>query len=118
MIVRRRFIARLLLTVSLLGATTAHHHSILEDASSAHVATPVLDARCAGTKSLSLHAISRILREACWACHWSRALQSPLRAPLPEPILRSRSLTALPPGAVDHVAAFTRTPRGPPFLSL
>jgi hypothetical protein len=108
-------VARFLLVVSLVGATTVHHHSILEDASSARIAVPVLDARCAVTKSLSLHAISRIVeREACWACHWHRGFAVPTQAALPERVSSSRSLGDLPTGAVDHVAAFTLTARGPP----
>ncbi len=117
---RRRFLARLLLTISLVGATTIHHHSILEDSGSARASDPLLEARCALTETLSLHAVSRLgEREACWACHWLRGFGAASRAALPDPIWRPRSLTALPPGAVDHVAAFTRTPRGPPVpLSL
>jgi hypothetical protein len=115
MIGRRRFFARLLLTLSLVGATTVHHHSILEDSTSARTSVPLLDSRCALSRTLSLHAISRLgEREVCWACHWNRGFEAGSRAPLPEPIFRTRPLTALPPGAVDHVAAFTRTPRGPP----
>ena len=114
---RRRLVAQLLLTVSLVGATTAHNHSILEDASAPRPASPVLDARCAMTQTLSLHAVRRIVEhEVCWACHWHRGFAVPLHAPLPEPVWQGGPLAALPAGAVDNVALFTRNSRGPPAL--
>lgn len=114
---RGRLVARILLAVSLAGATTVHQHSLLEDADAPHVAQPSLDLRCAQTETLSLHAVARILeREACWACHWQRGFAVPLKAPLPEPVWCAAPLAVLPPGAVDNVATFTRTSRGPPVL--
>jgi hypothetical protein len=114
---RHRLVARLLLTVSIVGATTAHNHSILEDASAPRPASAILDARCALAEALSFHAVHRIVeREACWACHSHRGFSVAFGAALPEPVCQGRPLTVLPPGAVDNVARFTRCPRGPPPL--
>jgi hypothetical protein len=114
---RRRLVARLLLTVSLVGATTAHHHSILEDASAGRTASPVLDPRCDLAQTLSLHAVHRIVeRETCWACHWLRHLAPPSDAALPEPIGSDRTLSRLPARAAVSVARFTKLTRGPPAL--
>jgi hypothetical protein len=114
---RRRLLAFLLLATSLAGATTAHHHSILEDASGARPARPVLDARCALTETLSLHAIRRIVeREPCWSCAWHRLFAVSFRSALPEPVWRGGPLAALPPRVAASISRFTRLSRGPPAL--
>jgi hypothetical protein len=112
---RRRFLAPILLATSLLGATTAHHHSILEDASSSRPAVTVLDPRCARTQPLSLHAIPRIIeRDVCWACHWHRLLTGAPDPALPEPEGRRRTFAVAPPRIAERLTRYTLPSRGPP----
>ena len=114
---RRRLLARILLATSLLGATTAHHHSILEDASSSRLTVTVLDPRCARTQTLSLHAIPRIVeRDVCWACHWHRLFAGYPDPALPEPEGKERSLSTASPRPADGLAHCALPSRGPPRL--
>ena len=113
----RGLVAGFLLAVSLVGATTAHRHSILEDASSTRPAAPQLDPRCALSTALSLHAIPRIVeRDACWACQWHRLFAVSAGEALPEPVGGGRVQISPPPRAAENVARFTRLSRGPPSL--
>lgn len=113
---RRGLLAGLLLTAAAVGATTAHSHSILEDASSARP-DPLLAPRCALSTTLSLHAIPRIVeRDTCWACYWHRLFTAHSPAALPEPVWHGRTLASLPHRAAANVACFTRLSRGPPAL--
>src|ERR1700687_3067450 len=113
----RGLVAGLLLAVSLVGATTAPRHSILEDASSTRPAAPQLDPRCALSTALSLHAIPRIVeRDACWACQSHRLFVVSAGEALPEPVGGGRGQISPPPRAAENVARFTRLSRGPPSL--
>jgi hypothetical protein len=119
MTTRRRLFVWLLLATSLVGATTAHHHSILEDASAPQPASVLLDPRCDLAGGLSLHAIHRIVeRETCWACHWQRQFAAPFDAPLPEPVSLGRLFVALPPPTQGGLTRLASPSRGPPPPSL
>jgi hypothetical protein len=112
---RRRFFAFLVLATSLAGATTAHHHSILEDASGAHRAEPQLAARCQLSGELSLHAVTRIVeRDVCWSCHWSRHLAPPAgSAPAPRPQV-GRAFAPVGSTALDILSRLPVSSRAPP----
>lgn len=113
----RGLVAGFLLAASLVGATTAHRHSILEDASSTRPEAPQLDPRCALSTALSIHAIPRIVeRDTCWACHWHRLFAVSAGEVLAEPVDSGQVRISPPPRAAENVACFTRLSRGPPSL--